>query len=81
MTTQQPQNDEVTSQAGGRITLNIGEAAACLGVSCPTMRALVNRGDFPAFKIGSRWLISRTALDAWAIEQSRSRAELGGVRE
>ena len=63
------------------VTLNLEQAAFALGVSKPTMRRIVNRGDFPAFKIGSRWLISRTALDAWAQEQSMNRSELGGIRE
>ena len=61
------------------VTLNVSQAAELLGVSRPTMRCLVNRGDFPAFKIGSRWLISRSALEEWAAEQSRSRSELGGI--
>ena len=62
------------------ITLNLTQAADALGVSAPTMRCLVRRGDFPAFKIGSRWMISRTALEEWAQRQAENRAELGGVR-
>lgn len=63
-----------------RVTLNLAQAADTLGVSVPTMRTLVNRADFPAFKIGTRWLISRSALEEWAASQSVSRSELEGVR-
>ena len=63
-----------------RVTLNLTQAADVLGVSRPTMRALVHRGDFPAFKIGSRWLVSRTALETWAEDAAMNRAEFDGVR-
>lgn len=63
------------------ITLNLTQAADALGVSAPTMRCLVRRGDFPAFKIGSRWMISRTALEEWAQNAAFNRAELEGVRK
>ena len=64
-----------------RITLNLTQAADALGVSAPTMRCLVRRGDFPAFKIGSRWMISRSALEEWAQNAAFNRAELEGVRK
>lgn len=63
------------------ITLNLTQAADALGVSAPTMRCLVRRGDFPAFKIGSRWMISRSALEEWAQNAAFNRAELEGVRK
>jgi len=63
------------------ITLNLTQAADALGVSTPTMRCLVRRGDFPAFKIGSRWLVSRAALEEWAQRQAENRVEFGGVRK
>lgn len=62
------------------VTLNLAQAATVLGVSCPTMRCLVRRGDFPAFRIGSRWMISRSALEAWAENAALNRAEFEGVR-
>lgn len=65
----------------GSITLNLTQAADALGVSAPTMRCLVRRGDFPAFKIGSRWLVSRAALEEWAQRQAENRVEFGGVRK
>ncbi len=63
------------------ITLNLTQAADALGVSAPTMRCLVRRGDFPAFKIGSRWMISRSALEEWTQNAAFNRAELEGVRK
>ena len=63
------------------ITLSLTQAADALGVSAPTMRCLVRRGDFPAFKIGSRWMISRSALEEWAQNAAFNRAELEGVRK
>ena len=63
------------------VTLNLEQAATVLGVSVPTMRCLVRRGDFPAFKIGSRWMISRSALEQWAEEAAINRVEMGGVRK
>ena len=64
----------------GSVTLNLTQAADALGVSAPTMRCLVRRGDFPAFRVGSRWMISRSALEAWAEEAARDRKEFDGVR-
>ena len=63
------------------VTLNLEQAATVLGVSVPTMRCLVRRGDFPAFKIGSRWMISRSALEQWAEEAAINRVELEGIRK
>ena len=63
-----------------RVALNLGQAADALGVSIPTMRQLVNRGDFPAFRLGSRWLIPRSALEDWAADQAAQRAVLEGLR-
>ncbi len=63
-----------------RVTLNLSQAADTLGVSVPTMRTLVNRADFPAFKIGTRWLISRSALEEWATSQAVKRTELEGIQ-
>lgn len=49
---------------------SISEVAARLGVSRPTVYTLVNRADFPAFRIGSRWLISAAGLEKWVAEQA-----------
>lgn len=53
------------------LTLSIAEAARELGVSRPTMYQIINREDFPAFRLGGRVLISRELLAEWVNEQSR----------
>ena len=45
------------------------EAARLLGVSKPTVYQLMNRADFPAFKIGTRTLISVEGLREWTRKQ------------
>lgn len=56
-------------QATDKLTLNVTEAAAVLGVSRPTVYQLIHRQDFPAFKVGSRTLISRERLAEWVEAQ------------
>lgn len=46
------------------------EGARLLGVSRPTLYQLLNRADFPAFKVGSRTLISVEGLRAWIAAQT-----------
>lgn len=53
-----------------KIALSVTETAELLGVSRPTVYKLIKRGDFPAFNIGSRTVISRTGLEAWVMEQA-----------
>lgn len=52
-----------------RLALSVAEAAEVLGVSRPTVYDLVNREDFPAFKVGTRTLISSEGLAAWVAAQ------------
>lgn len=64
----------------GAFTLE-GAAKFC-SLSIPTMRALVNRADFPAaFKVGTRWVIPRTALERWMEDAALNRTEFGGIRK
>lgn len=58
------------SQKDERVALSVTEAAALLGVSRPTVYQLMNRADFPAFRIGARRLISRAGLERWVQEQA-----------
>lgn len=46
------------------------EAARLLGVSRPTIYQLINRTDFPAFKVGTRTLISVAGLERWVEAQA-----------
>ena len=57
-----------------RIALNVSEAAALLGISRPTMYQLMKRPGFPAFKVGTRTLISKAALLRWVDEQAKGAA-------
>lgn len=45
------------------------EAARLLGVSKPTVYQIMNREDFPAFKVGTRTLISVEGLREWIRKQ------------
>ena len=56
------------------IALSVTQAATLLGVSRPTIYQLLNRADFPSFRIGTRRLISRAGLERWVQEQAE-----GGV--
>lgn len=57
------------SRRNERVALSVTEAAALLGVSRPTVYQLMNRADFPSFRIGARRLISRAGLERWVQEQ------------
>lgn len=47
------------------------EAARLLGVSRPTLYQLLNRQDFPSFRVGSRVLISVAGLQEWIDRQTK----------
>ena len=51
------------------LAVSAPEAARLLGVSKPTVYHLMNRADFPAFKIGTRTLISVEGLREWTRKQ------------
>ncbi len=53
-----------------KLALSVTETAELLGVSRPTVYQLIHREDFPAFKVGTRTLISRAGLAAWVEKQS-----------
>ena len=58
----------------GAFTLAGGAKFA--GVSIPKMAELVHREDFPAFRVGRRWVIPRDALIRWMNERAAVRAQL-----
>ena len=64
------------AQGSERLAFNVTEAAACLGVSRPTMYELLRREDFPSFRIGTRRLIPRDGLAAWVEKQGALRSEV-----
>lgn len=53
-----------------RIAVNAAEAAEMLGISVPVLRQLTRRADFPAVKLGRRWVISVAGLQRWLDEQA-----------
>ncbi len=54
-----------------RLTYSPTEAAQVLGVSRPTIYTLIKRENFPAFKCGTRTLISVEGLKRWVEAQSK----------
>ena len=46
------------------------ECAQLLGVSRPKVYDLIHRSDFPAFKLGTRTLISVEGLREWVKKQA-----------
>lgn len=47
------------------------EAARLLGVSRPTLYKLLNRADFPSFRVSGRVLISVAGLQEWIDRQTK----------
>lgn len=61
-----------------RYALTLEEAAKSLGVSMPTMCKIVSQKDFPAFRMGKRWIIPCHAFAEWLDKQARERATMPG---
>ena len=53
-----------------RLAYSPTETALMLGVSRPTVYTLMKRADFPAFKVGSRTLVSSEGLREWVRKQA-----------
>ena len=47
------------------------EAARLLGISRSTLYQLLNRADFPSFRVGGRVLISVAGLQEWIDRQTK----------
>jgi excisionase family DNA binding protein len=59
------------------MTLTIKAAAAELGISEPQVRdKLLKLPGFPAFRIGSRWIIPKDGLHDWIEEQGKAKSEI-----
>lgn len=48
---------------GDRLVLTVDEAAALLGLHRQTLRAAIDRGEVPAFRLGRRWLVPIAAIE------------------
>lgn len=57
-----------------KLLLSVKQAADALGIGINQAYNLVRAPGFPALKIGSRYLISKTGLEAWIEEQIQNRS-------
>lgn len=48
-----------------RLVINKKELQKTLDIGHNTALRLLNRADFPSFRVGRRWLISKTGLEEW----------------
>lgn len=65
--------EDADEKKGG---FNIREAAEFIGTNHTTMCTLVQRDDFPAFRIGRRWVIPKRSLIEWMDRMASNRANL-----
>lgn len=54
------------------LAVSAAEAARLLGVSRPTVYTLLNRTDFPSFRVGNRVLVSVAGLRDWIDRQAKA---------
>ena len=57
------------------LAVSPAECARLLGISRPKVYDLINQGDFPSFKLGSRTLISVAGLRAWIAKKTEGTQE------
>lgn len=55
------------------LVVSAGEAAKLLNVSRPTLYTLLNRDDFPSFRVGNRVLVSVSGLKEWVDRQTAAK--------
>lgn len=53
-----------------KLAYSLTETAAVLGVSRPTVYALIKQPGFPVFQIGGRKLVSVDGLREWVIKEA-----------
>lgn len=54
-----------------RLTYTVAEAADVLGIGESLLRRLIDRGDFPALRLGGRVVVSKLAVQSM-LEQAAS---------
>ena len=66
-----------------KMALSVTEAAKLLGVSPKLVYNLCHAEGFPAFRVGSRTVVSRAGLERWVQEQAEKQNGLtvGVIRE
>lgn len=57
------------------LAVSTAEAARVLSISRPTLYTLLNREDFPSFRIGNRVLVSVPGLKDWINRQTAERSD------
>lgn len=55
------------------LAVSVAEAAQLIGLSRPKVYQLMQTGDFPSFKVGTRTLIPMEELRAWVAAQAEKR--------
>ncbi len=58
-----------------RMTMDVTEIAHELNVSPQTVRAMIHRKELPAFKVGNKFGVERTAFQMWIMRQSQMKQE------
>ena len=58
-----------------RMTMNVIEIAHELNVSTQTVRAMIHRKELPAFKVGNKYGVDRSAVRLWLMRQSQGDKE------
>lgn len=56
--------------------LDVGGAAALLGVSKSTVYKMANAGDFPGVKVGKEWRFARRNLINWVAQSTNGEPDL-----
>lgn len=57
------------AKAEEKLAYNIPELAKILGIGIPAARDLCHTADFPALKVGNRFLVPKQALENWLMAQ------------
>ena len=55
---------------GEKLAYSLTETAKVLGISRPTVYALIKQPGFPVFQIGSRKLVSVDGLREWVLKEA-----------
>ena len=58
------------------LAYTLAEAAKRMHISEPVLRTLVHRPDFPAFRVGKRWMIPDVDLKRWLSDRAAEKAEI-----
>lgn len=56
------------------LAYTLKEAAKVMHISESVLRALLYRPDFPAFRVGKRWVIPDAALKKWLSDRAAEKA-------